>query len=40
MQKIIRELVLRIMVPSWSEFDRVWESANQVCDRYEMTKAA
>jgi hypothetical protein len=40
MEALIRELILRIMVPSGSEFDRVWEAANKICDRYDFTKAA
>jgi hypothetical protein len=34
LDNIIRELTLRILVPRLGEFDRVWEIANQVCDRY------
>ncbi len=40
MEKLIRELALRIVVPRISEFDDVWEVANRVCDRYLVSKAA
>jgi hypothetical protein len=36
LDNIIRELTLRILVPRMGEFDRVWEIANQVCDRYQI----
>jgi hypothetical protein len=36
LDNIIRELTLRILVPRLGEFDRVWEIANQVCDRYQI----
>ena len=39
LEKIIREFTLRIMVPSWSEFEGVWEATNRICDRYELAKA-
>ena len=39
-EKIIRELTLHIVAPRLSGFDRVWEAANRVCDRYEIAKAA
>jgi hypothetical protein len=38
LELIIQELTLRIIVPRWSEFDSVWESANKVCDRHQMNK--
>ncbi len=37
LEKIIRELILRIAPRRLSEFDGVWKTANGVCDRYEMT---
>jgi hypothetical protein len=40
LKKVIRELALRIVAPRLSKFDFVWEAANKVCDRYEITKAA
>ncbi len=40
MEEMIRELTLHIVVPNWSEFDTVWESANKICDRYDLKKAA
>jgi len=38
LELIIQELTLRIVVPRWNEFDSVWESANKVCDRYQLKK--
>jgi hypothetical protein len=38
LELIIQEFALRIMVPRWSEFDSVWESANKVCDQYQLNK--
>ena len=40
LEKIIRELSVHIVAPRLSSFDRVWEAANRVCDRYEIAKAA
>jgi hypothetical protein len=40
LEKMIREFALRIMVPRWSEFDRVLESTDRICDRYERKKTA
>jgi hypothetical protein len=40
LEEMIRELTLHIVVPNWSEFDTVWESANKICDRYDLKKAA
>jgi len=39
MESMIRELILRIMVPSSREFDRVCEIANKICDRYNLPRA-
>ena len=39
-EKFIRELVRRFVVYRLGEFDRVWESANKICDRYQVKKAA
>lgn len=39
LEDIIRELALRILAPGMSEFDQVWEIANEVCDRYEIRQA-
>jgi hypothetical protein len=38
LEDIIRELSLRILVPRMGKFDQVWEIANRVCDRYEITQ--
>ena len=40
LEKLIRELTLRIVAPRLNEFYCVWEVANRVCDRYEITKSA
>jgi hypothetical protein len=40
LETMIREFALRIIVPNWSEFDRVLESADKICDRYERKKTA
>ena len=34
LDSVIRELMMRIVVPRMSEFDDVWDIANRVCDRY------
>jgi hypothetical protein len=39
LEKIIRELTQHIIAPRLSDFDRVWEAANEICDRYGITKA-
>ena len=39
-EQVIGELTLRLLVPGWSEFDAVYEAANGICDRYEITKIA
>jgi hypothetical protein len=40
LEQLIREFTLRIVVPKWSEFDRVLEIAERVCDRNQVRKAA
>ena len=37
--EIIYELARRVIVYRLSEFDRVWQAANKICDRYQMKKA-
>ena len=32
LEKIIRELTLKILAPRLGEFDAIWEVANRVCD--------
>jgi hypothetical protein len=39
-EEIIYELARRVIVYRLGEFDRVWESANKICDRYQMKKAS
>jgi hypothetical protein len=39
MEQLIRAFTLRILVPRWTEFDAVWHTANQICDRYELGKS-
>ena len=38
MEQLISAFALRILVPRWTEFDAVWQSANKICDRYELGK--
>jgi len=38
MEQLISAFTLRILVPRWTEFDAVWQTANQICDRYELGK--
>ena len=38
LEQIIREFTLRIVVPRWTEFDKLWEVATRVCDRYDLGK--
>jgi hypothetical protein len=38
--EIIEALARRIMAYRWSEFDRVWEATNKICDRYQLEKAS
>ena len=38
LEEMIHELALRILVPRWNEFDAVWESANKICDQYQLNK--
>jgi hypothetical protein len=38
MEQLIRAFALRILVPQWNEFDAVWQTANRVCDRYQLEK--
>ncbi len=37
---VIYELVRRLVVYRLGEFDRVWETANRICDRYEVRKGS
>jgi hypothetical protein len=39
-EELIYALARRIIVYRFAEFDRVWQSANKICDRYETQKAA
>ncbi len=39
-EEIIYELARRVLVYRLGEFDRVWESANEICDRYQVKKAS
>jgi hypothetical protein len=40
LEQMIREFALRILIPRWTEFDAVWETANRICDRYDLGKFA
>jgi hypothetical protein len=39
-EEIIYELVRRVVAYRLVEFDRVWEAANKICDRYQVKKAS
>jgi hypothetical protein len=39
-EEIIYDLARRVIVYRLGEFDRVWESANRICDRYQVKKAS
>ncbi|MCU1303318.1 MAG: hypothetical protein JWQ87_3602 [Candidatus Sulfotelmatobacter sp.] len=34
--EMIYALARRVIICSMREFDRVWESANKICDRYQV----
>jgi len=36
LEQMIREFAVRVLVPRWTEFDAVWETANRICDRYQL----
>jgi hypothetical protein len=38
-EEIIYELARRVIVYRLGEFNRVWESANEICDYYQVQKA-
>jgi hypothetical protein len=40
LEKMIRDFTVRIIIPRWTEFDSVWETANRVCDSYDLGKPA
>lgn len=40
LEQMIRDFALRILAPRYTEFDAVWETANRICDRYELGKKA
>jgi hypothetical protein len=40
LEQMIREFAMRILIPRWTEFDAVWETANRICDRYDLGKLA
>ena len=40
LEQMIREFAMRILIPRWTEFDAVWETANKICDRYDLEKLA
>jgi hypothetical protein len=39
-EEIIYALARRVIIYRLGEFDRVWESANRICDRYQLKKAS
>ena len=38
-EEIIYQLARRVIGYRLSEFDRVWEAANKICDRYQLKQA-
>ena len=36
LENILRDLTLRFVVPRLSEFDSLWDTANRICDRYQI----
>ena len=38
-EEIVYQLARRLIVYRLGEFDRVWEAANRICDRYQVKKA-
>jgi hypothetical protein len=38
-EEIIYELARRVIGYRLGEFDRIWEAANKICDRYQVKKA-
>jgi len=36
LESVLRELTLRVVVPRLSQFDSVWDTANRICDRYQI----
>jgi len=38
LERIIHEFAMRIAVPRWSEFEKLWDAAIRVCDRYGLGK--
>jgi hypothetical protein len=39
-EEIVYQLARRLIVYRLGEFDRVWEAANRICDRYQGEKAS
>ncbi len=37
LEQIIAQLALRILTPTCSEFESVWQAANRICDQYAIT---
>jgi hypothetical protein len=36
LEDVLRDLTLRFVVPRLSEFDSIWDTANRICDRYQI----
>jgi hypothetical protein len=36
LENILRDLTLRFVVPRLSEFDSIWDTANRICDPYQI----
>ncbi len=39
-EEIIYEIARRVIAYRWGEFERVWEAANRICDRYKLKSAS
>lgn len=40
LEQFIRQITLRILSLRSAEFEAVWESANRICDRYDLAAIA
>jgi hypothetical protein len=39
-QELLGEVISRMVVRRWSEFDALYARASEICDRYDVTKIA
>lgn len=40
LEQLIRQITLRVLALHSAEFEAVWESANRICDQYDLGKIA